>query len=406
MQERTPSPEQTAAPAPRAIGARLRQRLERLRRPLLAAPRWRRAALVAAVAAGLLGLIAANSRVLDRMEHWLGDWRFALAGERLPAAHPDIALVLIREESLIDAPAYSPVDRALLARLIARIDAFAPRAIGLDFVFDKPTAADPALLSAIRAARAPVILGAYEPRRPAGEANMIPAQIAAQKAFLAAAERPTGYLNIVTDFDDVVRRRAARDPDGLPKSFADLLAETNPAPPAAVGGRRIDWLLEPETGGDVFTSFYADQLAPLLAEPDFARAAFQDRIVVIGAGLRAMTDYHETPLDPSGGARTFGAAIVAQMTAQRLDGRGLVEFGAAGAILAAAGAAFLGALSTLALGRATTLPALPLLFALDLALFAWADVITPLGAMLLAWTAAATLAEGLTTPAARAPAAA
>ena len=372
-------------------------------RGFTALKRWTKpakAGLSALIVTMMLTAFAIGTFAVQRLEHWLGDWRFVLAGERLDDAHPDVALLLIREESLVDKPAYSPIDRALLADLIRQVDSFRPRAIGLDFVFDKATAQDDALIKAISEASAPVALGVYETRG-GGDAVMIDAQRKAQEEFLQKAKGPVGFLNLGSDFDGVQRRRPSPYPgDGAPLSFADRLAELAGAPiPARAGGDRIDWLVPPRSGGEAFTSFFADDLATLSAAPALLKNAFEDRVVLIGAGLRpgGMADYHETPLEASTNEEALGAVIVAQMIAQRLDGRELVEFGPALSILAASAAAFFGAWFSLLLGRTAldvTL-ALTALFCLDLALFAWADVITPLGALLLAWTAGAVIAGGL-----------
>ena len=355
-----------------------------------------RGALIAGTIAILLGALSTHTRVVERLEHWLGDWRFALAGAKLPSAHPDITLLLVREESLLDTGRYSPLDRAVLADLIAQIDGFEPRVIGLDVIFDIETEQDGALLAALGAAKSPVVLGVFEDRSVEGDA-LTPRQTEFQSGFLEETGRPAGFVNLATDFDRVVRRRARPVAGGVERSFSDLIAETAGAPPPENVVERIDWLVAPETGGDAFTRLFADQLEVLKAFPARLEQVFKDRVVIVASGLRSMADYHITPLDQGDSAKTMGGEIVAQMVAQRLDERRVLEFGGSTALLAAAGAAFFSALLTMRHGNALIDAPLMfvVLFLFDTLLFVTLDVIAPLGVMVAAVGLANIIVEAL-----------
>lgn len=73
------------------------------------------------------------------LEHRTGDIRTALFSHRPKKQHPDIALVTIDDATMQPYPYRSPVDRGLLANLVGELDKAGARAIGLDFLFLKPT---------------------------------------------------------------------------------------------------------------------------------------------------------------------------------------------------------------------------------------------------------------------------
>ena len=364
-----------------------------------------RAAAIAGVVTLLLGLLSTHTRIVDRLEHWLGDWRFAIAGAQLPAAHPEVTLLLVREESLLESGRLSPVDRAVIADLIGLVDGFDPRVIGIDFIFDVETAQDSELLAALQAATSPIVLGAYEERGDGADALQLK-QRRTQLAFLETAGKPYGYVNLATDFDRVVRRRASPVEESGTISFSDLLAQTAGAPEPANGVERIDWLTAPKGGGDPFTRIFADQLDVLKARPDVMERLFKDRVVILAAGLQSMSDYHLTPLDQGDTQRTMGAEIVAQMVAQRLDQRRVREFDPVSSLIAAASAAFLAALLTLRHGSLVfDAPlSLALLFGFDILIFVVFSVIAPLGVMMAAVGLATISAELVRPTRAAAPA--
>ena len=128
--------------------------------------------------------LRAERRALD------GRLATALFSTRYPSQHDAVALVLITEETLDDYPVRIPMDRGMIAKVIRSIASAHPAAIGIDFVFARPTtpSADAELLSAIRDADVPIVLGAADERM-----GLTDKQLQYHRQFLAAADRPTGH---------------------------------------------------------------------------------------------------------------------------------------------------------------------------------------------------------------------
>lgn len=271
--------------------------------------------------AAVLTWSAQRVPILNSFEYWTGDWRTALLSNAPKEQHKTAALVLIDEETLerFGTDVRSPMDRALLADLVRAIGDAAPKAVGLDFIFDLKTANDEKLLEAVHTSQAPLVLGEAAP-----PIKLTPKQSAFQAAFLKQAGRPFGYTNIATDLDNVVRGQGARAPDGLATlSFCEALA-------ASAGKsvenrvRRVDWLVG-KNGVEVIPTIPAWLLLPALNERrdtlQTAKALLKDRIVILGADLFGGQDRHLTPLSNLTGEPALGSFIQAQLVAQIWDGR-------------------------------------------------------------------------------------
>jgi adenylate cyclase len=274
-------------------------------------------------------------------DHWSADLITKYFSKRLEQQHGKIALVEITNRTLDQYPYVSPIDRKLLADLIRTIDAAQPKAIGLDFIFDRHTekSKDAELVDAIQSARAPVVLGALD-----GEALSEPERTS-QSEFLDAMHRPVGHLylgehrgNPLTINEHVIRLIA--DPSDTPlgkrRSFAEVLAG-----PGHDDGdeaeRQISWLLrpcegsrgwfswqgwycwfgQPESGIETFLTLPADQVLihDRIGLP--LQEILRDRIVLIGGNF-ADRDQHLTPLSVLGEDRFSGLFIHAQILAQLL----------------------------------------------------------------------------------------
>jgi adenylate cyclase len=281
---------------------------------------------------------------LVRLEHFAADARTALLADRAARQHPSVVLVTVDEEVLARFAGHnyrSPVDRAVMARLIGVLDRAAPRAIGLDFIYDRPIepAKDTALADAIRSARTRIVLGAADVR-----ANLTPAQRDYQAAFLAATGREAGHLSLTYDRDDTVRylsRPATGGP--FPSSFAELLARDMPPPPEAAArpailpiaagdhrNHRIAWLrVDGQPPASTFRTVPA--LALLDADASGNQALMgalagllRDRVVIVGGDFPDL-DRHQTPLAAVGAPKLIGAQIHAHMVAQIIDRRAITH---------------------------------------------------------------------------------
>jgi CHASE2 domain-containing sensor protein len=265
------------------------------------------------VVLALLFVPAAAQLALDYFQQYTGDKRTALLSPRAPATHPQVAMVTITEETLQGYKSVSPVDRGLLARIVAALDAAGAKAIGLDILFLRPTEAAPdeALIQALRSARTEVVLGALDER-----GDLLAGQRAFQADFLARAGRSVGYLNLRHDKDLVVRSSAPPHAgSAYPRSFARQLA--------AAGGSDqpdraspISWLLPPARPGEAgFVTIPAHRL--LAGDPELARQ-LGGKIVLVGGDF-PNRDRHRTPLAPDKDEDFSGLFIHAQITAAKLE---------------------------------------------------------------------------------------
>ena len=137
---------------------------------------WRRVVFPVLVSLGLAAALVTASEedwLPDAPDQFTYDWRTALLAPR-SAPRDDIVIVLIDEDSLTGYPYISPIDRGLSAEVVRAIDAAGAKAVGLDYIIDRPTepAKDASFADAVRDAKATVILGAIDergaprPRRP------------------------------------------------------------------------------------------------------------------------------------------------------------------------------------------------------------------------------------------------
>jgi hypothetical protein len=221
--------------------------------------------LVIAISAILLSKL----ETIKAAEHWTSDWRTVWFSERNATQDESVALVLITEETLAE-PVRIPIDRHLMAKVVRAVASAHPAAIGIDFVFARPTdaAADADLLSAIKDADVPIVLGSVDERM-----GLPQKQLDYYRNFLADAKRPTGHLyferrnNLIGISDHVVREM----PEGIggQKSFAEVLAKYK-RKDAELHTRRIAWLLPPRDGSE---TFYELDAQDLLGSPGRRRTA-------------------------------------------------------------------------------------------------------------------------------------
>lgn len=258
------------------------------------------------------------------LEHWTGDIRTGLFSHRPKRQHARIALVAVDDATMQHYPYRSPIDRRLLANLVTELDKAGARAIGLDFLFLKPTEPpkDDQLVAAIRQVRTRVVVAVGDSR-----VGLLPDQTKYQNAFLAASGAAAGYANLLTGGDRVVRYVAKPEDPAFQKSFAMALAKPDAASPAG-GRRRIAWSLSPHNGDDRFFSIPAHTLVTPQGRPTPVAGAllaqFKDKVVIIG-GQFPDIDRHQVPMLTWRGEddEIPGMVIHAQVAAQLLDGRSI-----------------------------------------------------------------------------------
>lgn len=292
--------------------------------------------------AGLALCAAAASWALFRwapaaagLEARLGDRLRLATGPAEAAQDPRVSIVAIDEATLASLPYRSPVDRALLARIVEALGAAGAAAVGFDVLFDQPTEPekDAALAAALAAFPGTKVIAWADAR-----AGMTEAQSAWLAQFLAATGARPGFANLRTDPDGLVRRHFSVLEGAEIPGFSAAL--TGRAAPGESAVWRIDWRPPGPGGGPAFQTTPAHVIPLLVAQPQILKTWFAGRIVLIGATL-PQQDRHPTPMAP-GGVGMPGVEIHAQLVAQLLEGRVSPEPApgvAAAAILAAALAA-------------------------------------------------------------------
>ena len=256
------------------------------------------------------------------LEHWTGDIRTGLFSHRPKRQHGGIALITVNDTTMQPYPYRSPIDRQLLANLVTELDKARARAIGLDFLFLKPTepAKDAQLVTAIRQAKSRIVVAVGDSR-----VGLQPAQTEYQDTFLKASGAIGGYANLLTGGDRIVRYVAEPADPAFPKSFAVALAKPDAQAPTN-GPRRIAWSLSPHNGNDRFFSLPAHLLVTPAGKATPVAAALlrriKDKVVIVGGEFPDL-DRHQVPMLSWRGEddEIAGMLIHAQVAAQLLDGR-------------------------------------------------------------------------------------
>lgn len=294
---------------------------------------WSRLHLITIALAAIGWIVAVTFSVSEAsryswllwLDHWSADWRTSLLSDRPKGQHPSVAIVAITEDTLDRFTYRVPVDRGFLARLVTRLDGNGARAIGLDFLFIRPTepAKDEALIAAIRSAKTRVVVAIGDNR-----VGLNPAQTAYQKQFLERSGAVPGFANLLTENDRIVRYVAPPEDPAYPKSFAVALAKPDAA--ATEGPRRISWLLRPSSGDDRFLTLAAQLLVAPAGAPENPAAPallnlLRGKTILVGARLPDL-DRHQTPLARwQNDDEMPGVNIHAQVVAQLLDGRNVTR---------------------------------------------------------------------------------
>lgn len=346
----------------------------------------------ALIALTVLLYLPEQTRGLLQLEHSSADLRTALFSHQIVGTHPRVAVVTITDASLPT----TPIDRGFLADLVRATDAAGAHAIGLDIFFRRPTdpAKDQALQDALRTAKAKVVLAAWDER---GLTD--PAQQAYQRNFIAATNRPAGFVNFQEQDADGMVRYAAPPHRGsrYTESFALQLARTA-APSIEPSYGRIAWLRQVESSNPLGwlvnfegTSPFIERTAVEMLSGDELgnRASLAGKIVLIGADLE-LQDQWRIPLTAWTKRPTAGVLIHAQQIAQYIDGRSVIELEPRTARLVLLGLALAGGLAGwrfrnrrfdfLSWGIATVM-----LIVLDAILFKTFHIILPFLMSLLAW---------------------
>jgi adenylate cyclase len=230
---------------------------------------------------------------IHQAEQFVRDWETAWLSRPEPQS-PDITVIGITEQTLKLFPYREPVDRKFLADLLRKLEAWKPRVIALDVLFDQAT--DPAKDDELRAVLSDLsvpIVVSYVDNREIVDPD--------QRKFLDAFVPPDDRVlaDIGTDAFDGTARWAEpgrSEPDGsyIPGFARGLLKKIGIEIPAEIVA--ISWRGSPNDQQDPFGEISSDAInkfAPALAQKVLA-PKIRDKIVLIGADF-SLTDRHRTP---------------------------------------------------------------------------------------------------------------
>ncbi len=329
----------------------------------------------------------------------IGDSSFAIA-ERAPAeVQSDPTLAAMGRPW--------PWDRSVFAAVVRKLRTAGARAIVFDVVFAAPGPGDADFAAALAEPGAPVMLASLFQEQHTAEGEGTVTFVEPRPEFLAAAKVSTGFANVRTDADGVVRQTwlAASDGSVLAGWIAPASGDpTTPSLAAATAQALGVSALPPE--GYVEFRGPPDRFPSVPIENLFLRdrweggvinrgALFRDRVVLVGPWSEIrFKDYHATPL-----GRMAGVELQAHVVANLIGGRLLHRAPHAVTVLAVVALATVAAVLGAALRRASWQVAGILLAGAGWTAIAWvgfaqAHTILPLAAPLgaLASTGAVGLA--------------
>ncbi len=255
------------------------------------------------------------------VEGVLFDFRAALAA---PAVEQDprIALVVYDDDTLIQTGRRSPVDRAILAKALTRLDAMGAKSIGIDILIDQAQPEDPQLVKAFQGMKTPTFLAYASSATNADKITYSQQQFldGFLKQLAPGNVHPTS-IRLEAENDDVLRRWPPR-PKGLPPTMANALATPALAFQDYQGSVRFRRAADSERG--VFATIPIQNFAndDLFAVPEAAEmfaAQVRGRYVIIGGHIQDV-DLFRTPLGRLDGKQMWGMDAFGHMLAQQLDG--------------------------------------------------------------------------------------
>ena len=302
-----------------------------------------------------------SGRVLGRLMRQIGGWRLALAGVVLvmavvlargswslplfldaehalfdarvvvsaPLVRQDSRIVIVpyTDDTLIATGKRSPLDRATLARALARLDTMGAKAIGIDILIDQPQAEDPELIAAFCHMKTPTYL-AYASSAVASEKiNFRQQQFldSFHKAIAGPNVHPASIV-VNTDSDNVMRRWAEPLPGGPPRMPNALLPQAKAFTnfTGTIAWRRAALAEEPIFNIIPIDSFADDTIFATPGAGDLFAQQIKGRYVLIGGNIEDI-DIFQTPLSriaaKSEAHSMWGMELFAIMLAQMLDGR-------------------------------------------------------------------------------------
>jgi adenylate cyclase len=232
-----------------------------------------------------------------------------------------IIQIVYNDETLAATGKRSPLDRAILAKAIKRIDSFKPNAIGIDILIDQAQPEDPEIIAAFQTVKTPTFI-AYAPSEVA-EDKILPWQQEFIENFqksLAPGNVKLGNIILEPDDDNVLRNWPKIRP-GVPERLFVAMLDKKEGPFKKYEGA-IQYVSPAFVERPVFGSIPIDTIAEdaLFESPEATelfRQQIEGKYVLIGGHIQDI-DLFETAL---AGKEIWGVEIFAHMLAQQLDGR-------------------------------------------------------------------------------------
>ncbi len=253
-------------------------------------------------------------------EHALFDWRVAVSA---PQTDQDDRIVLIAytDETLITTGKRSPLDRAILAKALSRIDTMGAKAIGIDILIDQPQPEDQTVIAAFKSMKTPTVL-AYASAK-AAEDKMLPIQQEFLETFqkkIATGNIRSTSIVVHPDEDNVLRRWAdlnPRDPPRIPNALTEGTSNFDRYTGSII--YRIPKFKDrPVFNVIPIDSFADDDLFAIPQAAALIEKQVRGKYVLLGGNIED-TDLFETPLTRIDGKPTWGVDTFAHMLAQELD---------------------------------------------------------------------------------------
>ncbi|MHC2626940.1 adenylate cyclase [Bradyrhizobium huanghuaihaiense] len=254
-------------------------------------------------------------RFLDRLEATLTDWRTQVRGVQAP---PDLVTIVAIDDTVVKRGGSYPLPRADLARVVDTIVQFKPKVVAIDLLLVDRSAAigDATLASTL--ATGPMVLAAAAIFPSASETVAPSSQ--GPLAVLPQAERFLLPLPAFADHADVGVVNVATGQSGSPLSVPMLFRTHDKVElsfPLRVATRALDkpLTIAPDRLmlGDRAVPTDSDFALPItyygprrtirtvsaqsIFDGTLARAAIENRIVVIGASVAGGGDFYPTPFD-------------------------------------------------------------------------------------------------------------
>ncbi len=284
----------------------------------------------------ILTLIALSLAVFIARNSWdlplFRDAETVLFDTRQIAVAPEvvqdnrIVLIPYTDQTLINTGKRSPLDRAILAKALRRLDGMGAKAIGIDVLIDQAQPDDPEIIAAFQGMKTPTYL-AYANSAAARDKILFEQQefLAKFQSQIATDHVKPASIIIHADEDNVLRRWADIIPGDPPRIPNAMIPEARAF--ASYTGSVV--YLKPATKEQpIFASIPIDTFADdaMFEGPaaDFLRQQVAGKYILIGGNIVDI-DIFETPLSRSKASdeskSMWGMEIFAHMLAQILDNR-------------------------------------------------------------------------------------